>query len=56
MLAALHHQEPDRAPAPSVDWEGYIAGLYDDREAEFTRGAAKALRTPPSDEWASLRG
>ena len=38
MLAALHHQPPERAPAPSVDGEGFIARLYDDPEAELTRG------------------
>jgi hypothetical protein len=35
MLAALRHQSPARPPAPSVDWEAFIAKLYDDPEAEL---------------------
>jgi len=35
MLTALHHQAPDRAPAPSVNWQDFIARLDEDPEAEL---------------------
>jgi hypothetical protein len=45
MLAALHYQPPDRPAAASVDWEAFIARLYDDPEAELE---AKAQLRPVS--------
>jgi hypothetical protein len=35
MRAALHPTPPARPPAPSVDWEAFIAKLYDYPEAEL---------------------
>jgi hypothetical protein len=35
MLTALYHQAPDRAPAPSVNWQDFIARLDEDPEAEL---------------------
>jgi hypothetical protein len=32
---AMHYRPPARPPAPSVDWEAFIAKLYDDPEAEL---------------------
>jgi hypothetical protein len=32
---AMHYRPPDRAPPPSVDWQGFIARLFEDAEAEL---------------------
>ena len=32
---ALHYRPPDRPPTPSVNWQDFIARLFEDAEAEL---------------------